>query len=232
MKVRETGSTNQWKALIQSQVQQKFGAQELCNEVFNFILLKRQEFRAKELIQENGGQILTIEEEKERDLFDTNFGFDEPMSIEILELIQRYFENRYQIIAINSRSGDQLFVGPDADDKIFLLFTPHGRGHWDLIKEMKSYRNCAYYCIKCNKCYKAPQKHICNGGCKLCRHHTLCSPDDSAQHCNECNKTFVNIECFNRHIENKVCKYIKVCSNCEASYTKGSREHVCGEYRC
>ncbi len=97
---------------------------------------------------------------------------------------------------------------------------------------MTSFLKCLKYCIKCNKGYNTPRNHSCVGGCKLCRHKTPCERDETSQHCNECNKTFLNTECFNRHIENKVCKYIKICPLCEAQYMKESREHTCGEFKC
>ncbi len=170
------------------------------------------------------GEELPSEEEEDEYLFNNiDFDFETPMDIPILQIFQKFFGNRFQIDAINYRNGDQLFVGPDAERQIYLLFSPggrDGRGHWDLIKEMTSYRRTAYYCVKCNKGYKLPQFHMCKNGCKLCRHHTSCVADESSQDCSDCNKTFANIECYERHIENKVCKYIKVCELCEAHYTK------------
>jgi hypothetical protein len=263
LEVKNNSRDTQWRSLTRSSERQKAGAEQLMDSLQEWLVIKRQEVRerieSREYIPTNEtleegqvrrqreydrryhafqverGEELPNEEEENEYLFNIEFNFETPMDISIVSIFQKYFGTVYQIVALNYRTGDQLFVGPDSDKQIYLLFSPggcDGEGHWDLIKEMTSYRRTAYYCIKCNVAYQTPINHRCRDGCKFCRHHTPCISEEIPQHCNECNKTFVNIECFERHIENKVCKYIKVCELCEARYTKCSKEHVCGELKC
>ncbi len=208
------------------------------NETYEGYLQRRERETAR-IIHEHRveiGEELPTDEEHEQYLFNNiDFDFETAMDIPIVQIFQKFFGSQYQLVAINFRTGDQLFVGPDAEKQIYLLFSPggtQGKGHWDLIKEMTSYRNKSFYCIKCNVGYNTSRDHNCRGGCKMCRFHTPCISDNSLEHCDRCNKTFVNIECFNRHIENKVCNYIKICPLCEASFRTGPKEHVCGEIKC
>jgi hypothetical protein len=62
-------------------------------------------------------------------------------------------------MVIDCKTGDQLFVRPNAEQTIYLRFT--SGGHWDLIKEMTSYCNIRYYCINCNEGYYSK----CSGSC-------------------------------------------------------------------
>ena len=51
--------------------------------------------------------------------------------------------------------------------------------------------------------------------------------------CEKCNKTFNNEECFNRHINLRICEKFQKCLDCgiiwhRERYLKGERsEHIC-----
>ena len=158
--------------------------------------------------------------------------FKKEMTIELLWQIQQHYEGRYQIIVINFKTGDQIFIGPDAEKEIFLLFDPYEK-HYDLIKEMFSYLGRDNYCKYCNKAYQKPIDHMCPSGCRLCRSPNQCDTDGQFSYCNQCNKIFKSNNCFKQHKDNGVCKFSKFCDNCESEYNqRTSRPHKCGEYYC
>jgi hypothetical protein len=66
LNIRENGRSTEWKALIQSPAQQKYGALQLCADIQNFILLKRQELH--------------------EEFNNTTIDFDTPVDIEILQI--------------------------------------------------------------------------------------------------------------------------------------------------
>jgi hypothetical protein len=60
------------------------------------------------------GQELPNDEEQDQYLFkNIDFDFDTAMDIAIVQIFQRFFGTQYQLVVINYRTGDQLFVGPE-----------------------------------------------------------------------------------------------------------------------
>ena len=49
----------------------------------------------------------------------------------------------------------------------------------------------------------------------------------------DCCLSFINSECFHRHIEIKICKCRRYCDFCEVLYiVKRNHDHKCGEWKC
>ena len=162
-----------------------------------------------------------------------NLPINEELTLEMLtDRVQPQLEGQYQIIVINYVDGSQLFVGPDCEKVIYLLFNGH-ESHYDFIKEMKSYLNRPFYCKHCNKAFEHVIHHNCGISCSLCRGLTVCVSEDIVRLCDLCNKTFNSDKCFNQHIKNKCCTEEKLCLSCELKYRFDKKHaHKCGEYLC
>ena len=165
---------------------------------------------------------------------DVGIKYNQEMTLDLLFKIQQFYKDHYQVIIINYRNGDQIFVG-DAEmraKEIYILFDPHAK-HYDLIKQMTSYLNCHNYCKNCNKGFQQPIHHMCPSGCRMCRSPNQCDSDGQFHYCNQCNKMFKSEHCITEHKTKGLCKYSKFCDNCETDYNmRTQRPHKCFEYFC
>lgn len=138
----------------------------------------------------------------------------------------------YQIVIY---SADQLFSivysgYPESEKKIVLLLT---KGHYHLITKVPAFFADTHYCAKCNKCYHLKWKHRCENTCLLCNNQPVCekSIPDPNHRCVSCEKTFHNMQCYQNHLENRVCEHVKICTSCGKMHST-RYNHVCGKKFC
>ncbi len=120
--MRKSATKNEWKVLIRSQLQQKKGAMRLCNDIQNFVIENEQQLLAEYKTKSNIIDII----KSGRNLFNSESGFATSMDINIIKIVQMFYENKYQIMIIDCKTGDQLFVGHNAEQTIYLRFTSGG----------------------------------------------------------------------------------------------------------
>ena len=160
-----------------------------------------------------------------------NLPIDDKMTIPMInDRIQPALEDEYQIIVINFNDFNQLFIGPDCEKVIYLLYNDN---HYDLIKDMASFLNKKFYCKPCNKGYDRVTGHKCDYTCLKCRGPQECKSEDIERICELCEKTFESDYCFDRHLKNKCCTEEKFCPFCEFTYHFDKKHtHKCGEFLC
>ena len=148
-----------------------------------------------------------------------------PLDGTMFKKIQEYLEPLgYQLVIIDSfDTSNRIYVGLNLDKPIFLEFidtknaidgTPNG--HFNFIKEMNAYLKNRYYCKYCNKGFNV-LGHRCKECCKMCQSMPPCEKLVIVD-CDGCNRSFLNITCYNNHRENDTCKYLKKCEKCWKDY--------------
>jgi hypothetical protein len=95
------------------------------------------------------------------------------------------------------------------------------------------------YCLSCKTTYAKRSTHpdSCTSRCKKC---SLMGPiypckttPDYFQHCNDCNKNFLNQNCYKQHLISNFCANSKYCDKCDTTwlarkYTSG---HKCKQQK-
>ena len=72
--------------------------------------------------------------------------------------------------------------------------------------------------------------HLCSYKCKIC--YSTCDKTIPFNViCFECNRKFVSQNCYDKHLENKICKYVKMCKKCGLIY-KSRDGHKCNYFKC
>lgn len=102
-----------------------------------------------------------------------------------------------------------------------------------VIKSLTAVFSCAYYCAYCAQPYSTRLQHkICPFKCDRCFHSPPCERASDIK-CFDCNRTFVNSICFNRHKREHICLKVRLCVKCLAphAYSK-ENPHVCGVKYC
>lgn len=97
-----------------------------------------------------------------------------------------------------------------------------------------------YYCIDCQRPFSSKDKHRirCRAKCKECcgiGWGFPCTKQPAYQReCEGCHKIFRNANCFQRHLERKICDKFKRCPECGYYYSvKGDgQKHACYTSRC
>ena len=146
----------------------------------------------------------------------------EPISRESWDRIQKSIEN-YQIRIIDARNKKNLiFDGPRQDKRLYIEYNDD---HYNSIINIKGYMGKRFYCHYCHIAFDKIIKHKCQNICSKC--FDKC--DNSVINklfCEDCFINFKNITCFDNHIKNHICKFIKKCSKCKLKY-KFYHGHKC-----
>ena len=131
----------------------------------------------------------------------------------------------YQIKVIDgSMKKNFIFQGPIKDKKLYIEYLNQ---HFNSIIKIKSYMTHKYYCESCHQVFSNLFQHRCEHLCESC--HEDCIKEDSEVTCDECKRRFKGFDCYNRHLNNRVCHYIKLCEKCGLEYRD---KHKCDEFNC
>ena len=131
----------------------------------------------------------------------------------------------YQIKVIDGvYKSNFIFRGPENDKRIFIEYANF---LYNAIINIKGYMTRDYYCEKCHVIFSHLFDHRCENHCKSC--YTNCEKDDNIIKCADCNREFFGFNCYNVHLNNKVCAIIKKCKECDVTY---KRQHKCQVFRC
>ena len=142
-------------------------------------------------------------------------------------IIQQNFP-QYQIRVIDGSMKDNIiFSGPENRNKIFIEYL---NNHFNAIINIRGYMTRKFYCETCHVKFSHLFDHRCKDHCKNC--YEVCEKCENEINCDECKRTFKGLDCYNRHINNKICKYIKLCDECGVTYKDKNKEHVCDKYLC
>lgn len=111
--------------------------------------------------------------------------------------------------------------------RIYLLFH---RNHFDLIINFSRFFSIHEPCSFCKKSFTSPRFHRnCVYVCKCCFRSPPCDTSiDLKIKCRDCNRNFLNGECFRRH-EATICKNYKICNECNRVM---KNDHDCTSFYC
>lgn len=157
---------------------------------------------------------------------------DEP----VFQLFQdTVLKDRYQLVIVEGAgkgpSRTIRYRGHPAEKQIFLEFHEGVlNGHFNLIKKMSAYLDRNYYCFPCNLGFNRSGSHNCENFCKFCRQSPRCVGANLNYTCVDCNRSFLNENCYKRHLS-KICKTLKKCTNCEVEFNT-RHSHECGAFLC
>ena len=124
----------------------------------------------------------------------------------------------------------------DNNDFQYKIYIGYYRKHFCSITSMTGLFATAYYCETCEFPYDSLTRHHCDSTCQKCLTRPVCQADGKTdKQCTECNKTFNNLDCYDRHKANKVCDKVKLCVYCgkywQKNNVKGNLQiHVCGTH--
>lgn len=111
--------------------------------------------------------------------------------------------------------------------------------HYDLLSSPNALEGKDSYCQLCRKRYNSTHiRHNCQLKCFRCADSNCIGKnmdpgvqgDNAPLKCKECNFTFIDDFCLQAHIDNKVCRERKQCSNCRVIHS--SKHHKCGKILC
>ena len=140
------------------------------------------------------------------------------------KIIQKYYP-QYQIKVIDGAfKNNWIFRGEEKLQKVFIEYLEN---HYNAIISIQGYMTRDYYCETCHIVFKKLFDHCCESHCKNC--YESCDKTPGKYTCSECNRDFEGSDCYERHLNNKICKYIKKCVKCKVIY---KRKHKCHQYFC
>lgn len=179
-------------------------------------------------------------EEKVEELLElAGLTLDEGGSIEELNVIQQVLPPEIQLVVFNDVAKKSLFFKGDVIDAKKHIYLYLHDGHFDVIKSICQFFCCSYFCIACYKPHDNYTQHRCIYQCSGCRKNPICIKSIKTP-CEDCNKEFVSLECYQNHKQNfvnrtqTVCDYYKRCTQCCRTYTmyKNRKNHKCDEIFC
>jgi hypothetical protein len=164
-------------------------------------------------------------------------------------IIQQYWDEQWPNtfrIFIFSEYGTYrpAYSSPDTSYK-YPIILYHKDDHFSGVRTMcRFFNTCPYYCFSCMAPYHIPANHkfSCKRRCINCTRVgpefpcTIAEEED--RHCYDCNKNFLNKNCFEWHKEKKICETLKKCLKCGIIYNKKDLErqrikkHFCSHRFC
>jgi hypothetical protein len=169
---------------------------------------------------------------------DTGMGLDE------LSIFQSVLDERFRNGVINKRIKIVVFADFEASvlwqgfedshnvEQIRILLFAN---HYYLIKSTTGTFSCQYFCDYCNRRYGRRGDHVCKYRCERCTLAPKCNIDDiHEKYCNDCNRKFYGLNCYQNHIRANVCQKIRFCNLCRSTFRNLRRGevHVCGMIYC
>lgn len=133
----------------------------------------------------------------------------------------------------NPRDRIKPAIIPAQKTKVINIFLLDDLNHFILITDIRKFFGVAQYCQKCKLPHNNLTNHRCEGACPCCYSLTKCC-DNSVQQiflkCSICNRKFVNQQCLEQHMQNKmyvpvpqnnvdmtkvtVCDLLQICNKC------------------
>ena len=161
-----------------------------------------------------------------------------PCGLNEVALFQQYLTN-YQIMVVSGDHDNSIIYPPQSsgtDEKPELILYLHDN-HFDVINKLPGFLGRSYFCFRCHKAYDHTTDHLCSSMCRSCRGFGCVLEGDGIV-CSECNRTFKNQTCYDRHKNEPingggrtVCQAIRECEKCGKSMDVrhlNPNGHICG----
>lgn len=158
---------------------------------------------------------------------------DEGAGVRELQQFQNFLP-RHKIIVYNyGEKGRDVYFEGDVrrpQYKINLLFH---NGHYNVITNLTAAFACSYFCETCHVPFDHRGDHRCAVTCYSCKRSPPCVLEGDGIYCGDCNRQFMNRDCFTVHTRN-ICRTIRKCPDCKKMIMMKQRKtrHVCGETYC
>lgn len=153
-------------------------------------------------------------------------------SIDEIRQFENYFANEYNINVYASRDGRNVYhKSPLNNSKHINLLLDNG--HYNVIKSLTAVFSAAYFCTYCAEPYTARLQHKkCPFKCDRCFKSPPCVKAIVLR-CNDCNRDFMNANCFDHHIKTHICSQVRICFKCLVTYSYDKKKpHACGMKYC
>uniref|UniRef100_A0A1I8B6M7 Uncharacterized protein n=1 Tax=Meloidogyne hapla TaxID=6305 RepID=A0A1I8B6M7_MELHA len=147
---------------------------------------------------------------------------------EHVPLIQKYFNTRFPgqyRLSVFGENGQMrpIYKGTDRAKKDICLYLKDG--HYYGIRKLNTlFGKNLYYCLECETTYHKKKEHrqTCLAKCPRCCGMGADFPCKQIEgfelYCSKCSNIFRNPICYNRHIENAICRVFKRCKECGQIY--------------
>ena len=162
---------------------------------------------------------------------------DKPASFMDLPKFEHIIRRRIIVYSATTGNSSPIYQGTPYPGKspIFLYHTApvaSGEmhpGHFDAVTSITGCLNSSFFCVTCLKPYDDKKKHFCETYCQMCWTHncpSLLEPSGNLLSfvCTQCNRTFNDKECLDRHTQTKhgstpksACKLLWKCPSCKTT---------------
>lgn len=152
--------------------------------------------------------------------------------IDEIKQFEKYLSADYNINVYASRDGHQIYhKSPLTNTKHINLLLDNG--HYNVIKSLTAVFSANYFCSYCAEPYTTKFQHKkCPFKCDRCFKSPPCEKAIVLR-CDDCNREFVNAECFDHHIKTYVCLKVRICVKCLVTYSYDKKKpHACGIKYC
>lgn len=163
-----------------------------------------------------------------------NVDYQNGCSIDEILKFEEYLKFEYNLTVYNSRNGKSVYRKSKYTNKkhINLLLESE---HYILIKSLTAAFSSAYFCEYCAEPYNTRFQHkSCPFKCDRCFRSPPCVKAADIT-CFDCNRVFVNANCFQFHVKTNICNKIKNCLRCCSNYSvdkKKKYRHICDTKYC
>lgn len=164
---------------------------------------------------------------------------EEAYEIKHIEMVQRYYNEKYPgmyriILMDNNPERKPLWKAP-LSDALYQVAIYYENDHYDALSSIAKYYGARKYCVDCAVFYSWDVLHRfrCKArcyGCSTVKNGQCSNQEGISIFCPSCNKTFRNVQCYQKH-QNSTCRMYKRCSNCMEFYCTNF-EHICGNRYC
>lgn len=137
--------------------------------------------------------------------------------IDEIRKFEEYFSNSYNLNVYASRDGRNIYHKSNRNKKHINLLLDNN--HYSLIKSLTAVFSTAYFCSYCAEPYTTRLQHrSCPFKCDRCYRVPPCEEAVIIK-CQDCNRDFVNANCFNHHLKTYICLKIRICTKCLTTYS-------------
>lgn len=145
---------------------------------------------------------------------------------------QHFLKDKFNLTVYSSRDGSSVyFKSPYTNKKVINLLLDEN--HYSVIKSLTGAFASAYFCAYCAEPYKQRHLHTkCVFRCERCFKQPPCEYAIEI-YCDDCNRSFVNANCFQNHKDNRICLKVRICIHCLIRYKLDKKNpHICGTKYC
>ena len=115
--------------------------------------------------------------------------------------IQTLLYKKNYVIKVHSQHSkvEKVFEHPPVTSESKIIHVYFHQKHYDYIKSITGFLDCAYYCEFCDVGYKNRESHVCPHICKGCYRIGNCASESKEYICYRCHRRFFSVEYMKKH---------------------------------